>query len=401
MTLREWFRKSQFPVMLALGTYSGPLLLALFFAPALLPYIWVFPAAFAVMAVFLLMLPGKLRVFLGICGALLLTVPCVLLLDGQNQNTTMAFAPAYAGLLLWCLFLPSWDFRREIPAGLLGVSFVIGIMGCFMAWVEPRLASYALGIRLSFVGFVFLAMLSLNRGSLNLALGISQMKPVTMRRKNLVLTIGLFAIAFLVATVPWLIDLVEKFILMILRLLLTLQNLEEPRETTEATTIVAETTEDWMAVVLEGVKVRRTSDEALIIIGVIAVTVAGVVLYFALRRLWEMLKNGWRHLGKWLETASSTQQDDYIDEITDTRDDATVAAREKRRDPILPPRNLTPNQKIRYRYRRLLSKHPEWKRHHTARDNLPEEAAKLYERARYSDHTITSEEAELFQIETK
>jgi hypothetical protein len=131
------------------------------------------------------------------------------------------------------------------------------------------------------------------------------------------------------------------------------------------------------------------------------VIVAGVVLYFALRRLLEMLKDGWRLLGKWLETASSTQHDDYIDEISDTRDDATVAVRKKRRDPILPPRNMTPNQKIRYRYKRLLIKHPEWKQYYTARENLPEEAAKLYERARYSTHPITGEEAEQFQSKTK
>ena len=401
MTLREYIRKCQFPILIALGSYPATVVLSFFLAPQLLYYTWILPAVFAVMTILLMAIPGKLRIPLGICGAVLLVLPCFVYLHGQNRNIALIFAPAYAFMLLWCLFLPSWDFRREIPAGWLGICFATGMIGCFFAWLDPRLAPLAPAIRACFVGFIFLALLSLNRGSVNLALGLSQSCPVSLRRKNQILTIGIFSIAALVAMVPWLIDLMEKFIMMVLHLLFMLRNLEEPAETTEAATFVPETTENWMDVVLDGVKTRRTTEAELIIIGVIAVTVAALILYFAARRLIEVLKSTLGHLSKWMETVATTQQDDFIDEISDTRDDATVAVRKKRRERILPPRNMSPTEKIRYRYRRLLAKHPEWKQHHTARENLPEEAAKLYERARYSGHPITCEDAEQFQSKTK
>lgn len=401
MTFREYTRKCQFPIMFALGSYPATVVLSFFLAPQLLYYTWILPVAFVALAFLSLAVPGKLRIVLGICGAVLLVLPCFVLLHGQSRNIALIFAPAYAVMLLWCLFLPSWDFRREAPAGLLGVCFAIGIIGCFFVWLDPSLAPFATAVRACFLGFVFLALLSLNRGSVNLALELSESCPVSLRRKNQFLTIGLFSIAALVATIPWLIDLMELLIEKILWLIFMLQNLSEATETTEETAHIEETVEDWMDVVLDGVKTRRTSDEALFIIGVLAVGIAALLLFFAGRRLLEVLKSALGHLSKWLEAVATTQQDDFIDEISDTREDATVAVRKKRRERILPPRNMSPNEKIRYRYRRLLRKHPEWKQYHTARDTLPEEAAKLYERARYSAHTITTEEAECFQSKTK
>jgi len=40
--------------------------------------------------------------------------------------------------------------------------------------------------------------------------------------------------------------------------------------------------------------------------------------------------------------------------------------------------------------------HPEWSDGSTARENLPEEAAAVYERARYSEHPVSPEEAARF-----
>ena len=69
--------------------------------------------------------------------------------------------------------------------------------------------------------------------------------------------------------------------------------------------------------------------------------------------------------------------------------------------PKVPESSMEPGERIRYRYRLLSKKHPEWREHNTARENLPDSPAQLYERARYSDHPITPEEAEQFKNETK
>jgi len=58
---------------------------------------------------------------------------------------------------------------------------------------------------------------------------------------------------------------------------------------------------------------------------------------------------------------------------------------------------MSPRETIRYRYQRLLRKHPEWAQSTTARENIPTELARLYEQARYSCHPIDESEAERFQ----
>ena len=64
-------------------------------------------------------------------------------------------------------------------------------------------------------------------------------------------------------------------------------------------------------------------------------------------------------------------------------------------------RSLDPGKRIRYRYMRLLMKHKDWHAGKTARENLPDNAASLYERSRYSKHPITEEDAQQFITDVK
>ena len=91
--------------------------------------------------------------------------------------------------------------------------------------------------------------------------------------------------------------------------------------------------------------------------------------------------------------------EDYEDEVTDLRD--TVVKQKRVRLSSAEERSLPPDQRIRYRYRRLLSKHPNWTGASTARENLPAKAAPLYEKARYSTHPITEEDAASFTSNTR
>jgi hypothetical protein len=110
----------------------------------------------------------------------------------------------------------------------------------------------------------------------------------------------------------------------------------------------------------------------------------------------------YRGLQKLLAGASAYVSDvsgDYEDEVTDLR--GTVAKAKGPRLSSSEERSLPPQERIRYRYRRLLSKHPNWTGDTTARENLPKPASPLYEKARYSSHPITEEDAEAFTANTR
>ena len=408
MNIREFIRKSQFPILLALGTYPMVAVLLMFIAPELLHYGWLFPGAYAALSIVMLVLPGKPRILLCVCGALLLTLPCGLLLQGKGRDVTLLIGVLYAALLFWSLYLPGWESQTELSAGWLCSCFAIGLIGCFFAWFDPHFKPAAWGIRFSFLGFVLLAMLSMNRGSLNLAVGDTRSFTAPMRRKNLLLTVGMFGIALALAAIPWLYDLLETGFGWIVRLITILQNmLTQPEETTEQTlmetTMIPTSAENWRDVLLEGMQTQRASEQTLAIMTAVVLVVVIPALSFALYRLGKWLVKKLHRLIVLVEQAANTQQADFVDEITDTREDTRRerVRDKKRRNPMPWLRNMTPAERIRYRYRRLLTKHPEWKDHETARENLPEEAAQLYERARYSDHPITVGDADRFQNETK
>lgn len=403
MNIREFFRKCQLIAIPALGVYPLVAVALALFATDLLGYAWVFSAVFALLSVIMLALPGKPRVLVGICGILAMILPCVLYLQGSARSVTLPITMIYAAILFWSMFLPGWEPGRELTAGWLSGCFAIGLIGCFFAWIEPRMEPVAWAVRLSFLGSVLLAMLSLNRASLNQASGENRSFPANMRRKNILLTVGMFAFALVIATIPWVYDLLAGLFRWVLQLIFLLQNLlAQPAETTEQTT-VPETTENWQDAILDGQKVMQTSEQTLAIMTALVLVVMLPFLLLVLFKLGKLLVKGLRRLAVLLDKAANIQQADYVDEITDTREDtqSRFARKKRRRDSLPHPRNMTPTQRIRYRYQRLLTKHPEWKSQDTARDNLPEEAAKLYERARYSDHPITEVDADRFQNETK
>jgi hypothetical protein len=91
--------------------------------------------------------------------------------------------------------------------------------------------------------------------------------------------------------------------------------------------------------------------------------------------------------------------DDYEEEITDIRDEAQFTRQKEKRARFagfLQERKLAPGERIRNRYGKLQSKHKDWSASSTARENIPVEAASVYERARYSDEPITEADAQQF-----
>lgn len=408
MSISEFFRKLQFLVLLALGTYPVTACIIVFIAPELLGYMWLFPVVYGVLGLLSFALPGKLRLTLGILGTVLFVVPCALFLESNARNMMITFALGYGALLIWSVRIPGWDVTQEIPVGWLGGCFTVLLFGCLLSFYEPRLAPVAQGIRISFFVFVFLAMLSLNRGSLSLAAGGRRGFSTAMRHKNVLLTVGMFTIAMAVALIPSLFNLIKLIFDWIGQLIAKVAELF-PEETLPTATTV-ETTEafstgEGLDVLYEGLVTHRTSQTTYFMMAVIALGFMIPVGGYALYKLGQAVCRGLYRLVTNVVSAANTHAEDFQDEITDTRDDAESehyrdkTEKQTRFAPM--PGKMTPTEQIRYRYRRLSAKHPEWKIHNTARENLPEEAAQLYERARYSDHPITAQDAESFKNKTK
>ena len=130
--------------------------------------------------------------------------------------------------------------------------------------------------------------------------------------------------------------------------------------------------------------------------------IAALLLLFLLRQTLRLLIALIRKITSRLSMYMSTASQDYVDEITDTREEGgeasgSLLSRLRRSLSRVNEKNLTPAQRIRYRYRLLLRRHPDWPQSHTARENLPPESASLYEAARYSGQEITEQDAETFK----
>ena len=58
--------------------------------------------------------------------------------------------------------------------------------------------------------------------------------------------------------------------------------------------------------------------------------------------------------------------------------------------------SLSPGERVRRRYQFLRHDHSDWMPGSTAREKLPDRAADIYEYARYSEHTVSAEDANAF-----
>jgi len=137
-----------------------------------------------------------------------------------------------------------------------------------------------------------------------------------------------------------------------------------------------------------------------IVMVVAAVAIIALALWVG-RFLWRRLRVLLRRLWALLQRYTLAASEDYVDEVSDTRESGDDSLSRRRRSLRRKLRqvneeSLSPAARIRYRYQRLLWKRLEWGPGTTARENLPEETAILYEKARYSSAEPSAEEAEHF-----
>ena len=407
-------RKWQFPVLLATAFAPLPAVILAFLAPGHLLLAWLFPAIYVLLAFPCLVIPGKIRRIYGVgaCAVwLLASVPYILRL---SPHMLVLLVPLlYGGLLLALLPMAGYSWEEEPPGFLLWI-------GLILHSAEYILLRYSIvnvnipqhistpAMLITFALFFFLGLLSRNRAALAAISAGKAGIPVILQKKNRLLIIGFIAAVFLIGSLPFVSVALYRFLLWLVELyfLLLLSGEEAPSAPRPEQPI--EPTETMFFDVLPSGEPNRlvtAMEPILLIIFRFLIALAAIACLIGLVFL---LIRMLRKLIRWSTTAISyyntASTEDYEDEITDTRElgkteSATQA--HARKLSFIDERKLPPKERIRYRYRRLLKKHPQWLSSSTARENLSENSAALYEKARYSELDITAHDAENFLSHTK
>ena len=397
----ELLRKGQFLLLMACAVNPIPLLIYVAFASMLLPFAWLLPLAYILLALLSFRIPGKFRLLYGVGGCIvLLGLGYAMLLSGAHWITMLAPA-LYAGVLMASLPVASWPPNKEISplwyytGALLHVAVFVfkfiykAFNGFSMDSIDP-------GLLLSFFVMVILVMLSLTRINLSASANGRQKPSAFMWQKNLTLTAVFFGLAILIAMIPsiyktldaffaWIVELIKRFFASI-----KIQQVINDMGSGEK---VPPPTDQ------EGAGPTLLSDILNILFllcgTVLAIAIAIPILIKIYKAVVRFIKKLLSNTATYLSDASG----DYEDEVTDLRGVLTKA--KGPRFSSAEERSLPPQERIRFRYRRLKARHPEWEYGSTARENLSDMAAPLYEKARYSSHPITEEDAEAFRTNTK
>lgn len=399
--------KCLFPLMSAFGSVPIALMLCSAILPEHMPFAWLFPGMYAVLLVLSQGIPGKRRMLYGICCFPVLFALGMLPAILWHNFAILAFPALYA--ILFLAALPAAGQAGSVPSAPfwylsgLGVHVLAQTVLFFARVYDSVLFEAAAGqLPASFFLFSLLAMISMNRDTLLDAASGRQGADASMRRKNLLLTLVFFTAAALISAVPSVIAGIKAAFLWLISVMArlirssaddTANPVGSRPQTDEIPSPDGSATPDPIAEILNAV---------FWIIGM--ALLAAVVVWLGIwlvRKLRGLLRLLWKKLSRYSSAVSA----DYVDEITDTRDsdsgESAAKKRRNRRKSAAELRGMSPSQRIRYAYQCLLYRHRHWEAGSTARENLPPEAARLYERARYSPHPVTEEDAAKFASETK
>lgn len=355
---------------------------------------------------------GIWRMFFQILGGLLLTAWGIWKLLPMGWTALFPLLPCWVVLLM---LPPAWSRPtwQEWPVGLWTTGIFLHLFGHFLSG-RPNFSGTAGALGVVSALYAFLMLMTLNRLGLREGMHGAQKAPVLMRRRNAALVIGLFVPALIAACWGPLGALLDRawnalkmFLAIVVAWLMGLFSKKEeitpdamPARDGGGMFPLAEDVEpSWLAQILEKV------------FYVLAAVILVIVLYFAARILYKKLKILFQKILARLRRYASASSEDYVDELESTLnlDEKSKAWRDKlqkafiRHPKPIPWNDLDGRGRIRRLYQQFLQKKPDLSPM-TAREALKQEKwmpadraaafAELYERARYSDHEITVQEAE-------
>ena len=406
----DFLRKAQHPLLLGLGSLPLSMLLTLSFAPETFRFAWYFPAAYVLLSWVCLLIPGKKRVLAGVVSAAGVAALCLTLLPVASGIGLVLLPLMYVVLTFLTLPIGGWPYNRELTVGwhvagvvthvllqlLINGSQITG-SGVYTPAQTPVLCS--------FLAYAVLVLLALNRSSLDSASQSRRKVPLLMKRQNILFTMGMLVLGVLLAAIPAIGAAMDKawdFLLRCFVLIMDFLAMFMPTSSGGGGDGGAGDMGDM------GIgEATPPSAFALLmekILTVVTILIIVIALILLLRVIWKKLKVGLRLLWARMMQYGSAASEDYEDEITSTRDEDGVEregllSRLRRMNPA-DEKGGTPNERVRMRYKKLKRRN-EWSAASTARETLPDEAAALYERARYGGETLTEEDAGRFREGTR
>lgn len=397
----SFFHRLHYPVMLMLTVFPPALLLA-GMSPDAFMHASELLALCALAVIACVCLPGRRQLIAAaLCSAALL-----------------ALAPQLRASLLLCAacivtLFAALRFSRSTLHTTPPVFYLCGVLSHVLTQVILRSSSVGKGVfsrlvmPLSALSLLYLTLLLLTFNGISLdnaTLGRHRL-PASVRRINALLTLLFLALALMMASAPTIVSGVITLWHalrsalaylndLLMRLLPVAQDMGgggvlPPTGMIPGLAPIEEPS--LFAIVLERIATVLTT---------IVVIIGSALLIY---RLFQLLKVVLRRLISRLHSYVLIVSDDYVDEVSDTREEDgehTVNLRPRilRRAAAY---EKTPAGMIRARYAQLLKKHPQWAQSSTARENLPTDSAALYERARYSEHPIAKEDADRFSAGTR
>ena len=398
--------KLQHPLVLALDFFPVVLFVLAKNAPDALQWMWVLPAAYVLLAWICILMPGKLRLPSGLMG---MAAMAALAASVYPLGISVILVGIYWVAMLIALPMGRWERGRE-----LGLEWpVIGVVSHVLIQLlingaqklgDTSFDSCEGWLVVSFLALAVLVVLSLNRQSLSVASQSRQSIPLLMRRQNLVLVLAVLVIGVLVALIPALgqaLSFLWDKLMQLILLIGTFLSAIMPQQKSGGGAAGGDDSEQLiMGAASETSRLAIIMEKIMTVVTVLIMIVGAI---FIMKMLWKRLKKLMRYLWEKLSMYSAAVSEDYEDEVTSTREDdaerESMLSRLRRFAPE-DERGLDATQRVRSRYRGL-KRRKQWETSSTARETLPEEAASLYERARYSGETLSEEEAERFRNVTK
>lgn len=403
---KEFLRKCQFPLAASLAIAPVPLLTYVAFAPVLVPFFWVLPLAYFLLSILNFQIPGKFRMVYGIGASVVIggIGACAMFASPNLFPGLLLLIPAIAYIVVMMVNLPmaGWGADKELPPFWLYCGFATHLTTYVIKFIfevawSLDWDSIVPGLTFTFFALAILVMLSLTRVNLNSSANGRQKPSAAMQQKNLIFTAIFFTAAMLIALIPSIYEVIENSVTWLVQ---TIQKLIESIKIDQVLSGMDDNATQSQET-NEGVPMVDTLLTWLL--DILFVAVAVVAVYLILRTLLPPLirkiRDFFAKLRKGLTSYAASVSEDYIDEVTDL---SPAAAKQKtHRLSAAEERALPPAERIRYCYRRLKARHPEWEAGSTARENLPGKAAPLYEKARYSTHPITDEDVDTFKTNTR
>lgn len=394
-------RRCHLPLLLCLS-FSGPLSLALCrFAPEAAASLVRFPLLLVPMLPLLIILPGRARLAaFGACSALLFAAGHIAL----PHRAALYAMPALCSVLLFYALAQADQTPAQAAPVFYFSCAAAQLAALFLLHHADAPVRHMPEPQIAFCAWLLLFLLAFNRISLNSSTLARYPLSESMARMGALLTTIVFLLALLLCATPAVVCGITRLFILLrdgsISLLLWLINLFPMQSTggsiaggpMMAPEFVVPVQEDpsWFAVLLE----RIAAILSLAVLAVGAVLLVWLLGKALVRLVLRLLVHLQRH--------SAAVAGDYEDEITDTRsEEGERALRIHRRERLSASYPDTPAGRIRRRYARLRARHPAWPDSATARENLPSGTASLYERARYSQHAPTGDDAQRFEQETR